>query len=383
MKEDNIVYCSRCGAEMKENSRYCMKCGNLNYEHESNEGMRPFLKNQSTETYQVGSGKFAVSDSNKTNVYTSIGNNTGSRRLSFFLTFSAYILCIICCFFLNHRIMGLPSSLLVMIISCLYAYIYAIELVFVKCNRPWWSSLIPIYNGMVLSDILFNKYWIGLLLLVPGIGIIVFLILLYHLGKKFNYNGILVVLFWPIYILLIGYGNHFFEGHIFVGLENDAQLLEKEYKYKKMFLFFVFICLLFSMIIMVWFHSSQVKEKINSFFSEYYVLASKKIVSKTEQAILDGKFKCKKESVTSPKVYYFYYHDLGDYINLPFYFLKETISGYVRVEVIDGKYTYFVSVGDTKKKIPEMEYHSVMANSVVDMKFEPIDEDYINYCEIN
>ena len=39
-----IVYCSRCGAEMKSNSRYCMKCGNLNYEHGANEQMRKYCR---------------------------------------------------------------------------------------------------------------------------------------------------------------------------------------------------------------------------------------------------------------------------------------------------------------------------------------------------
>ena len=39
-----IIYCSRCGAEMNSNSRYCMKCGNLNYNHSANANMKSIKK---------------------------------------------------------------------------------------------------------------------------------------------------------------------------------------------------------------------------------------------------------------------------------------------------------------------------------------------------
>ena len=61
MNEDKgeIIYCSRCGAEVNSKSRYCMKCGNLNYNHDANENMRPYIQ-QDSKPYEVGSGEFAV-----------------------------------------------------------------------------------------------------------------------------------------------------------------------------------------------------------------------------------------------------------------------------------------------------------------------------------
>ena len=35
-EKENVIYCSRCGSEMSANSRYCMKCGNLNENHPDN-----------------------------------------------------------------------------------------------------------------------------------------------------------------------------------------------------------------------------------------------------------------------------------------------------------------------------------------------------------
>jgi hypothetical protein len=60
-ENDYKTYCSRCGAEMDVNSRYCMKCGNLNYSHEANESMRDIMQVQE-QTYQIGSGQFIVNN---------------------------------------------------------------------------------------------------------------------------------------------------------------------------------------------------------------------------------------------------------------------------------------------------------------------------------
>ena len=44
MNDDGYtVFCARCGAEMNSNSRYCMKCGYLNPDHEANKCQRKRL----------------------------------------------------------------------------------------------------------------------------------------------------------------------------------------------------------------------------------------------------------------------------------------------------------------------------------------------------
>ena len=57
------IYCSRCGAEMSSNSRYCMKCGNLNYDHEANKNMRRYKPKKEKKV----SGKFINDVSNTPN----------------------------------------------------------------------------------------------------------------------------------------------------------------------------------------------------------------------------------------------------------------------------------------------------------------------------
>ena len=194
------IYCSRCGAEMNSNSRYCMKCGNLNYDHSANANMKNYIKNNNT-SYQVGSGRLLVgNDSNQTMAI--FANNTGNKNISFYGTLILYLLSLIISFFFTNslsafNLMDILNSLFpycVIILSIIFFYIYCFQLIFVKCNKPWWASLIPIYNVIILSEIVFHKKWIGLLCFIPIIGFFVGLVLLYQLGKKFKVNGILVVI---------------------------------------------------------------------------------------------------------------------------------------------------------------------------------------------
>ena len=53
MDNEKIVYCSQCGEKMKNSSRYCMKCGKLNFNHEANAHIKEVMKSASTNQQQV------------------------------------------------------------------------------------------------------------------------------------------------------------------------------------------------------------------------------------------------------------------------------------------------------------------------------------------
>ena len=191
---------------MNSNSRYCMKCGNLNSDHEANQSMKPYIKDNA-EAYQVGSGEYISSNS----VQTSIGNNTGNRKLCFIVNFSIYMFIIIISTIIvllkgNMDILYVRDSFLpylLVIVSTIFLYCYSIELIFMKCNKPWWSGLIPIYNFMVLSEILYKKKLLGLITLIPIIGELYILVMFYTLGKRFKFNGLLTVVLSLIFIPII------------------------------------------------------------------------------------------------------------------------------------------------------------------------------------
>ena len=179
MNNDSVTYCSRCGSEMKSDSRYCMKCGNLNPDHPENEGMLKYYK-ENNSTYTIGMGKKLVNNQNSNSISTLIGTNMGSYKLCFLINIVIYL--IICGGILlstyitnNNGIMGLVKSnvyVSLLTVSIIFIYVYSYQLLYMKMNQRWWSSLIPFYNFLILSKALFNNMLLGLLMFVPFINIL-------------------------------------------------------------------------------------------------------------------------------------------------------------------------------------------------------------------
>ena len=83
-----------------------------------------------------------------------------------------------------------------------------------------------------------------LLLLIPVVGEIFNVILIYNLGKKFGKNGFLTVIFTFILIPIIGLGESSFEG---LKITIDDASLERNYKYKRIFFYTILIVGIFSL----------------------------------------------------------------------------------------------------------------------------------------
>ena len=82
--------------------------------------------------------------------------------------------------------------------------------VFVKAGKPGWAAIIPIYNIIVLLEITGKPIWWFILMLIPLVNLIVFIIVLVELAKRFGKGvgfaiGLLILpfLFYPI----LGFGD--------------------------------------------------------------------------------------------------------------------------------------------------------------------------------
>lgn len=347
---DDRIYCPKCGAEMSRDSRYCMNCGTLNYEHEANKNMRKFLPKQNKGTYEIGSGKFMFSgDQNQ--VYQSVSTKTGNKLFCFLLHYFLYLGSLIIAFFLicrgNYGFESIVQSLfplVAIIISLFFFYVYTIELLYMKCNKPWWSSLIPIYHLLEFSDIVFHKKWIGFLLLVPVVGQLLFLFMLYQLGRKFDYNGFLIALVPFIGVPMLSFGIHPYEGYLFVGKVGENEL-EKEYRMKKIFLSTFF--LIFFVGIGCFLYQNFQQEKNFPIKNYYYAYVAKSFVKKVKSEVSLNDFTCRDGYSMNEGTYYFAYSDLHDFIFIPFYSLQNIMGGYVKLEhTMDGDiYSVYISDG--------------------------------------
>lgn len=64
--------------------------------------------------------------------------------------------------------------------------IVAMWKIFVKAGEAGWKSLIPLYNEYILFKIAWGNGWLFLLLLVPCLGFVVNILMLWKLSKAFG-----------------------------------------------------------------------------------------------------------------------------------------------------------------------------------------------------
>ncbi len=218
MNNDNeyTVFCPKCGNEMKNTSRYCMKCGYLNINHPNNKNVIKYFEDKGNTIVRNSNGTYIMSsDILKSNDIDYLKRNS---RYCFIFNLITFLLTFVCFSIIYYRNNGGFSNILLsnvwsifIVIPLLFIYCYAYEMIFIKMGYSWWKALIPIYNVMLISKKVFDNLFLGLLIIVPIVGQIYLLVLMYKLATKFNRNGLLMVLFPFIMIPLISFSEDLYE----------------------------------------------------------------------------------------------------------------------------------------------------------------------------
>ena len=207
----NVILCPKCGSEMKKDSRYCMKCGQLNYAHPDNESMKQYA------WQSIKEGNY-VSGANMNNKQPlTMGNNKSESisnsnpfkvclitNISLHVAYIVLMLILLCLLGGSDQItVGLIIGAVIGNgISCLFSN--SVQAMFIKAGQPWWGYFVPFYNIYIFFQIAYGSGWLMLLLPVPIIGEIYALLLFYNLGKKFYKSGWLTLFFPYVMIPIIG-----------------------------------------------------------------------------------------------------------------------------------------------------------------------------------
>jgi len=153
-----VGFCPRCGAEFNPKERYCNKCGNINPKHPDNANMLKYIKKYGGQGYRIGSGQALV---RKKGVFGRgrnsdivMGQKTGNASICFAVNIVLYLVLTIgttLYYFLLARgnivnVVGSNITLYYLVYSAIFLYLYSIQLLFIKLNRKWWLSLIPLVN---------------------------------------------------------------------------------------------------------------------------------------------------------------------------------------------------------------------------------------------
>jgi len=93
--------------------------------------------------------------------------------------------------------------------------IIAVWKVFEKANKPGWACIIPIYNIIVLLEIVGKPLWWIFLFLIPGVNIVFAIWTVNLLSKSFGHSegftvGLLLLPF--IFYPILGFGDSAYQG---------------------------------------------------------------------------------------------------------------------------------------------------------------------------
>lgn len=377
------MICPKCGSIMNSNSRCCLKCGYLNPNDPANQNMQKFVENKNESLYQVGSLENVARSDNQ--VFNSIASKTGNKKICFLINYLLYVVIIVFSFItiLGNDILDFNSiknsyfPYVAFITSIVFLYVYSMELIFIKANKRWWYALVPIYNLFILSEIVFKKKWLGIILLIPVIGQVFFLVVLYKLAGKFKYSGLFTILFPIIFIPLMGFGSRLYEGVNYVSEDNS---LEKDYKRKKIFFITIMLFLIIGGVLLFWTNIIEIKSKAIRVKNYYYVLSTKQIVEKTKKLANENYLECDKYNYRNDKgIYYIWYSDIGNVAYIPLHTYMDVISGYVIIDNTSGSSKYYVSLSDGTYGYPETLYDDIKVDTIISYK-EVIEKTGINSC---
>lgn len=106
-------------------------------------------------------------------------------------------------------------GLMIVVLAFVFLMIVSVWKVFTKAGKPGWTSIIPIYNMVVILEIVKKPIWWILLMFIPIVNIIIGFIVLHELSKSFGKGfgftlGLIVlpIIFYPI----LGFGNAQYTG---------------------------------------------------------------------------------------------------------------------------------------------------------------------------
>jgi hypothetical protein len=87
--------------------------------------------------------------------------------------------------------------------------------IFSKAGKPGWACLIPIYNTIVLLEIVGKPWWWLLLMCIPLVNIAVYVYVYYLLAKSFGKSEVFTIgllLLSPIFFPILAFGDAEYEG---------------------------------------------------------------------------------------------------------------------------------------------------------------------------
>ena len=82
--------------------------------------------------------------------------------------------------------------------------------IFSKAGKPGWASIVPIYNLIVLLEIVGKPWWWLFLMLIPIVNIVILIIVYHNLSLSFGKGGgftVGLILLGIIFLPILAFGD--------------------------------------------------------------------------------------------------------------------------------------------------------------------------------
>ncbi|MBQ3511064.1 MAG: hypothetical protein IJA30_02060 [Bacilli bacterium] len=200
-----VLICPKCGSEMKKESRYCMKCGQLNYAHPENESMKQYAWES------IKQGHF-ISGANVDNKQPlTMGNVSSVSEVNPFkpcliTNIVLHVLLLVGLLVISGNFEAIATGLYIasaLGVGIGFLLNYSTQAMFIKAGEPWWGYFVPFYNTYLMFKVGFGNGWYFLMMLIPVVGLVLPFVLLYQIGKKFYKSGWLTLFFPYVMIPII------------------------------------------------------------------------------------------------------------------------------------------------------------------------------------
>ncbi len=110
---------------------------------------------------------------------------------------------------------GVSAGVGIVYLAIIILMIAAMWKIFTKAGKPGWAAIIPIYNTIVLLEVVGKPIWWFILMLIPFVNIIILIIVNLELAKKFGQStgfAIGLILLAPIFYPILGFGSARYQG---------------------------------------------------------------------------------------------------------------------------------------------------------------------------
>ena len=110
---------------------------------------------------------------------------------------------------------GMGIGFMVLWLAIVVLMIASMWKVFVKAGKPGWAAIIPIYNIVVLLEIVGKPVWWIILMLIPIVNFVILIILTIGLAKSFGKGagfGLGLLFLAPIFYPMLAWGDAQYQG---------------------------------------------------------------------------------------------------------------------------------------------------------------------------